>query len=893
MKVKHCRSRHVSAALAFLTLLAAHPVAAQSLVSATGAPGAFLLAGHGAAATIWHDAADFPVVGIAAADFAEDVEQVTGLKPRVVTSPDQLGSGPVIVGTLGHSAVLDRLVQAGKLDVKRVAGQWETFLIATVANPLPGVPHALVIAGSDRRGTAYGVFELSEQMGVSPWYWWADVTPRRSAALYVKAGVTKLGPPSVKYRGIFINDEDWGLQPWAAYTYDPELGDIGPKTYRRVFELMLRLKANTLWPAMHTVTKAFNIYPQDKFLADSFGIVMASSHAEPMLRTNTTEWHDAPQKFDYADNPEGVRKYWEDRVRENGRFENIWTIGIRGIHDSPMVGVSTMQDKVSLLEKVFADQRALLKQYVNPNVEQVPQAFTPYKEVLPIYRAGLKVPDDVTIVWPDDNFGYIREFPQASERTRAGGFGVYYHISYLGAPQAYLWLNTTPPALIWEEMSKAYDLGARRLWILNVGDIKPGEIGTSLFLEMAWDINRWRRDTQQNFLTDWAARTFGPENAREIGAVLADYYKLNYQRKPEHLHWIGGRNQFNWGQVSPLTEDEVWWRLKAFQDLRQRAEALEDKIPEPLRDAFFELVVYPVCGSASYNERYFYSTEYLRAFNTNTPLARSFAARARAAQARLERETAHFNLEIAGGKWNRIMSVEPADDQVGTVRYQLPPLPAENQVPPKEKLLPDPSSAGAPGRMLAAPSASTTVASRAPAARFIAENGVVAMEAEAYTSKVDRNGVAWQTIPGLGRIGSSVAPYPVTAASIPEAKLATDAPRLEYRIEFPAAGSATVTASLVPTFPVNAGTGIRFAVGLDDQPPQVVSFTREAESGRWSEEVLNNTMTGTAQVMIPSPGTHLLRVYMVDPGVVLDRIVLDLGGLKPSYLGPAQTLEGQ
>jgi hypothetical protein len=865
------------------------PLAGQILVSSTERSGDFPLAAKGAAATIWHDAADYTVVTIAATELAEDVERVTNLKPQVVTSPEKLGATPVLVGTLGKSLLVDRLVNAGKLDVKTVAGQWETFLIATVENPLPGVRQALVIAGSDRRGTAYGVFELSEKIGVSPWYWWADVHPRKSAILYVKAGATQVGPPSVKFRGIFINDEDWGLQPWAAYTYDPDLGDIGPKTYRRIFELMLRLKANTLWPAMHAVTKAFNIYPQDKFLADDFAIVMASSHAEPMLRTNTTEWRDAPEKFDYADNPEGVTKYWEERVKENGRFENIWTVGIRGIHDSPMVGVRTMRDKVNLLEKVFADQRALLKQYVNPNVEQVPQAFTPYKEVLPIYRAGLKVPDDVTIVWPDDNFGYIREFPQAFQRNRAGGFGVYYHISYLGSPQSYLWLNTTPPALIWEEMSKAYDLGARRLWILNVGDIKPGEIGISFFLEMAWDITRWRRDTQQNFLRDWAARTFGPDNAEAVADVLADYYKLNYQRKPEHLHWMAEKYQFNWGQVSPFTEREVWTRLKAFQDLRRRVEELNEKIPDAQRDSFYELVAYPIYASASYNERYFYSTEYLRAFNTNTALARSFAARARAAQTRLEHETARFNHEIAGGKWNRIMAMEPADDQVGTVRHQLPAIPAENQVPPEDKLMPDPSvEVTAMSRVLAAP---YTRSKPAATPAFIAVNGMVAIEAENFTNKVDRNGVAWQIIPELGRIGSSVAPYPVTAAGIPEAKLADESPRLEYHIDFPAGGKAGFSANLVPTFPVAPGTGIRFAVGIDKQPPQIITLQREAETGKWLEDVLNNTMIATAQLNVPSAGTHMLCVYMIDPGVAIDRLVLDMGGLKSSYLGPEETRE--
>jgi hypothetical protein len=708
------------------------------------------------------------------------------------------------------------------------------------------------------------------------------VPPKKRAEAYVLPGRYASGEPAVKYRGIFINDEDWGLQPWAALTYDPQLGDIGPRTYHRVFELLLRLKANTIWPAMHPVTKAFNLYPQDKFIADSFAIVMASSHAEPMLRNNTTEWTAPPEDFDYATNPQGVLKYWEERVQANGRFENIWTIGMRGIHDSPMVGVTTMQDKVALMEKIFADQRALLAKYVNPDVTKVPQAFTPYKEVLPIYRAGLKVPDDVTIVWPDDNFGYIREFPGAAERGRSGGFGVYYHISYLGSPQAYLWLDTTPPALIWEEMAKAYDLGSRTLWILNVGDIKPGEIGTSFFLEMAWDIHRWTRTSQADFLADWAARQFGPVHATEIGAILAEYYRLNYQRKPEHLHWTGQQYQFNWGEVSPFTGTELWSRLHAFQALRQRTAQLETAIPEAQKDAFFELVAYPVYGSADYNARYFYTTEYLRDFNANTPLARSYAARARAAQSRIEQETARFNHEIAGGKWNRVIAVEPSDDQLESIRHQLPTLPAENQVAPT--LLPDPDSASA-----SSPAAASGAAP-APGGSFVVRDGVAAMEAEDYTTKVDRGHVAWQVIPGLGRTGSSMAIYPVTAASIDTTRLAQDAPRLEYRVQLPA-GRATLHVNLVPTFSAVPGQPLRFAVGLDDQPPQILAIRRQAEAGAWMQDVLNNTMTASASLEAPAAGPHVLRVYMVDPGVVLDRLVLDLGGLKDSYLGPAETRE--
>jgi hypothetical protein len=396
-------------------------------VSDQARPGDFPLVRGGRAADVVYAAEDFKVVAIAALHFAADVGRVTGRKPAVRTDVSGQGAPVVLAGTLGHNRLIDGLVKAGRLDVTGLRGQWETYLITTVADPLPHVPRALAVVGSDRRGTAYGLFELSEAIGVSPWYWWADVAPRKRSELYLATGTRRFGPPSVKYRGIFLNDEDWGLQPWAAKTFAPAEGGIGPKVYEKVFELLLRLKANTLWPAMHACTKPFNSFPEDARLANDYGIVMGSSHAEPMLRDNVGEWTAPPEEYNHVTNRAGVLRYWEERVTANGRYENIYTLGMRGIHDSPIVGPKTDAERVQTLEQIFADQRALLAKYVNANVTQVAQAFTPYKEVLRLYHEGLRVPDDVTIVWPDDNFGYIRQFPTPAERRRSGGFGIYYH----------------------------------------------------------------------------------------------------------------------------------------------------------------------------------------------------------------------------------------------------------------------------------------------------------------------------------------------------------------------------------------------------------------------------------------------------------------------------------
>src|ERR1044071_3334201 len=440
LKVLSCVSVSLWFKLLLLLLACSQPAAAQGprWVREAGRAGDFALVRDGRAADVLVSAEDFKVVQLAANDLAADVERVTGVRPTVRTELKGLSQPAVLVGTLGKSAFIDRLPEEGKLDAKGLRGHWESFLITTVKDPLPGVPLGLVVAGSDRRGTAYGVYELSQAMGVSPWYWWADVAPVRKRELYVAAGTRRAGPPAVKYRGVFLNDEDWGLQPWAAKTFEPEYDDIGPKTYARLFELLLRLKANTVWPAMHEVTRPFNADPRNAAVADDYAIVMGSSHAEPMLRNNVGDWKDDKALYDYTKNPEGVRRYWEERVRANGRYENLYTLGMRGIHDSAMQGQKSQPERIKLLEQIFADQRAMLARHVRPDVTQVPQVFIPYKEVLADYRKGLKVPEDVTIVSPDDNFGYVRWFPTAEERRRPGGFGVYYHVSYLGRPLSYL-----------------------------------------------------------------------------------------------------------------------------------------------------------------------------------------------------------------------------------------------------------------------------------------------------------------------------------------------------------------------------------------------------------------------------------------------------------------------
>jgi hypothetical protein len=826
--------KHVSLSLALL--LAPALCAQPALLASAPAPDDFPLVRDGRAASFALEASIDPAVTRAVEDVRSDIESVSGIKPAMEHSIPVASRGSlVLVGIVGQSAWLAQLGTAGRLELHALAGAWESFAIAVVPQPFPGVDQALVIAGSDRRGAIYGLYELSAAIGVSPWHWWDDLPPTKKSALSIAAGTHRFGPPSVKYRGLFLNDEDWGLQPWAAHTFEPASGGIGPKTYAKVFELLLRLKANTLWPAMHPGTKAFNAFPENKQLADRYGIVMGSSHAEPMLRNNVGEWTAPSADYNYPTNRSGVLRYWEQRVAENGRYENIYTLGMRGIHDSEMQGPKTDAERIRTIEQIFADQRALLARHVRSDVARVPQMFCAYKEVLDLYRQGLRVPDDVTIVWPDDNFGYIRNFATASERARRGGFGVYYHLSYLGRPLSYLWLCTTPPALIWEEMRKAYDHGADRIWIANVGDLKPAEIPAEFFLQMAWDIDRWRGDTLPGYLRDWATRSFGPENATGIAAALDDYYRFNFQRKPEHLQWwLPGQVP----QPSTLTDAEVRARLDAFAGLHQRVDALRDRIPPDRRDAFYELVAYPMIGAALANERFFEGE-------------RGNLAAAEAADARLATKTSYFNKELAGGKWRGLMSLEPADAQWSSMRLArwTPPARARTPVP--------------------SPAAGT----------------FISLNASRFSAQSPRKGAAWTLIPGLGRTGEAVTVLPSTFASVELADAARKAPRLDYAVEFPAAGSFTLYAHLLPTHPI-AGAALRLAVALEDDAPQLVKLDVGDGEPAWAQGVLDGIRLATTQLTVNSPGTRTLRIYGLDPGVVLDKLVIDLGGLTPSYLGP-------
>lgn len=837
---------------ALLAIAAAAALPCRAELSLAGAPGAgdFILFDGKTAVPLFVETNTDHAVLRAAGDLADDFASVTGVKPGIENQFDATKKIRVIIGTLGESKIIDQLAAGGKLDVAGLRGQWESYALQIVKNPLPGVDAALVIAGSDRRGTIYGIYTLSELIGVSPWHWWADVPVAQKKFLALHGDSFKQGPPAVKYRGIFLNDEDWGLRPWASKTFEPETGNIGPKTYAKIFELLLRLHANYIWPAMHPGTKAFNFYPTNKLVADDYGIVMGSSHCEQMLRDNVDEWDtNRFGDYNYVTNPDGVRKYWEQRVRENGKFDSIWTLGMRGIHDGAMPGGGTQQEKAERLHQIITDQREMLARLVNTNLAQVPQIFCPYKEVLPLYRLMPDIPGDITLVWPDDNYGYIRQFSDARERARSGGAGVYYHVSYWGSPRDYLWLCTTPPALIAEEMTKAFDYGADKVWLVNVGDLKPAELDIEFFLKLAWNPHAWNGTNTYDLLQKQITRDFGAANAPELTSILAEYYRLNFQRKPEHVGFPGN---------NIFSGEDAAQRLQAWRKLSTRVEAVEKNIPQESHDTFFELLGYPLKAAAAMNNK--------------------ILAGAQPTQDEIQQLTDFYNNQLAGGKWRGIMSSNP--------RGQLSP---NSGFVTRSGL----ESGGTLLFTEARPKMTTNNSKANPGADFFEANNLVVMEAEHASAFVPGKDANWQKITGLGYNGGAVSVFPATVAvrSTPE-KILAESPGLQYKIYMQNPGDWKFTVRALPTFSVETGKPQRYAIALDDAPPQIVSlpFSTSENDRRWSENVLRNAAPTASVHPVANPGLHTLKIWMVDPGIVLDAIAAQIGDAPElGYVWPPET----
>ncbi|MDZ7260662.1 MAG: glycosyl hydrolase 115 family protein [candidate division KSB1 bacterium] len=921
----------------------------------------FVLAQKDQLATLYVDSLDYPGVIRAVKDLQADLARVTGRTPTVTHQQAGLGKNVVIIGTIEKSSIMERLIRDGKVEVDQIAGTWESFLIQVVPNPLPGVEKALIIAGSDKRGTIYGIYDLSEQIGVSPWYWWADVPVEHKDALFVKAGRYLQGEPAVKYRGIFLNDEAPSLTGWVKEKF----GNYNHQFYVKVFELLLRLKANYLWPAMWN--NAFNAEDSlNPRLADEYGIVMGTSHHEPMMRAwKEWEWRGHGKgSWDYSKNAEIIYQFWDESIQRTKDYENIITIGMRGDGDEPM----SESANIALLERIVSDQRKIIADRINPNVTAVPQLWALYKEVQEYYEKGMRVPDDVTLLWCDDNWGNIRRLPTEEERQRSGGAGIYYHFDYVGGPRSYKWLNTIPITKIWEQMNLAYHYGANRIWIVNVGDLKPMEFPIEFFMHLAWNPHRWPKENISEYTRLWAEREFGPKYAADIAEIVSRYTKYNGRRKPELLE--------------PTTFSLVHYReaetvLADFKAITARAEQIYRSLPDNAKDAFFQLVLYPTKASAQVTELYItvgknhlYASQ--RRASTN-----DLAAQARAlfqADAELSR---YYNQEMAQGKWNHFMDQthigytywnQPPENIMPSVKeldipvaadlgvaiegsesawpgaLEEPMLPEFSVFNPEHRYIEVFNRGQTPFKFSATTSApwirlSTTKGTvtkelrlwvsidwkKAPAGvangsvkitgpkgkevtikissfnpseptkasldGFVEANGYVSIEAEHYTKKVDAGPVRWEKIEDYGRTLSSMTIFPVTARSVTPPE---NSPCLEYKMYLFHTGTVEVEAIVAPTLNFVPGRGLRYAVSFDDQPPQIITIVPQhfkAQDGNrdWEESVKDSVRKIKSTHTLSEMGYHTLKVWMVDPGVVLQKIVVNTGGVKPSYLGPPES----
>jgi len=947
------RAARLAGAVLLLTLGVTKVAAAigeARFVETKPVAGGFTLAARGNVAALHVDAKEPAGVLRIAGHLQADIERVTGLKPAIEHGAPKAPA--VVIGTIGAGGLVDQLVASGKIDVAAIKDKWDAFLIETVANPFPGVERALVVAGANKRGAIYGMYEISEQIGVSPWYWWADVPVKKSDVLHVKPGRVAEQVPVVRYRGIFINDEAPALTGWV----HEKFGKFDHTFYQHVFELILRLRGNYLWPAMWQPRAFIDDDPENARLADEMGVVIGTTHHEPMMRAHA-EWDRYGKgPWDYSKNEEVLREFWRggvDRVKDK---EIVISLGMRGDGDEPM----SESENVALLERIVKDQRTILGEVTGKKPEEIPQLWALYKEVQGYYERGMRVPDDVILLWCDDNWGNIRRLPTAEERKRSGGAGVYYHFDYVGGPRNYKWINTFRIAKVWEQMNLAWRHDANRIWIVNVGDIKPMEFPIEFFLNMAWAPGRWNPDTLADYARAWAAREFGAEHAAEVAALIDGYTKLNARRKPEML--------------APDTLSLVNYReadrvVAEWRDLTARAEALNAKLPAEARDAFFQLVLYPVKASGVVQEIHvaagknrLYAVQGRAATNTEARRVRELFA--------LDQELVRQYHSLGGGRWNHQMS----QSKMGYTYWQTPNLevaPAVSEAHPYADASPALAIEGSErswpsygaGRAVlpslhvlsggatrwvevfnrglkefsyratadqpwvkispasgsvkeierleiavdwpAVPAGNSvaTITIEAPGLRqtvqlpiekpdvsalagFVETDRHVAIEAPHFARAVNAGGVEWKVLPNFGRTLGGVTTFPVLAA---DSAPGGASPHLEYDVHLKSTGELTVELHCAPSLDFQPGEGLRLAVSFDDQEPQIVKLDTWATLQTWEKSVGDGVRRVVTRHAVEKPGKHVLKVWRVSPGVVIERVIIDAGGVRPSYLGPVES----
>jgi hypothetical protein len=938
--------------LCFLCLLSIELAHAQQ-VFFTYKNDAFVLVDNHVATPILVDQEDFPGVLRAAKSLQSDVHRVTGVPPTLLSSTKHKERKIIIIGTIGKSSVIDALIKEKKISVEDVRGKWESTLVQVIKNPMKGVDQALVIAGSDKRGTIYGIYDLSEKIGVSPWYWWADVTPQTQKSLYVNTGRYVQGEPAVQYRGIFLNDEEPSLGRWAVENY----GGFTHQFYEKVFELLLRHKANYLWPAMWWAS--FNEDdPLNPQLADEFGIVMGTSHHEPMNRAHADwkKYNGSKGAWNYDTNKANLQQFWREGIERMGARETLLSMAMRGDGDEAM----SEETNIALLEKIVKDQRQIIEEVTGRPANQTPQLWALYKEVQDYYDQGMRVPEDVTLLLCDDNWGNNRKLPKLTDAPHAGGYGIYYHFDYVGGPRNYKWLNTSPIARIWEQMDMAYRYGAKKIWIVNVGDLKPMELPISFFLAQAWNPDQFNEGNLQTYTEAWASQQFGKQYAKEIAEILSLYTKYNGRIKPELLS-ANTYSLHHYREFETIVSD--------YNQLALKAEEIAAKIPEQLKDAYYQLVLHPVTACANLNAMYF-----ALAKNTLYATQGRVSANHQANEVhRLFKKDSvisyYYNNVLANGKWKNMMNQthisytywqQPEKDVVPQVHFITPvsnsdmgiyvegnehwwpnakgnpKLPtfhldanesyyielfnrgtqpfsygiktsspwiklskSEGIVTEDERIFLSIDWERMPrGIQFGVVTVESSDGKRIPieihvrnekatnAKVFLENNGVVSIHAENFSRVHNSAKGTWKILKDHGKTSSAITTHPVTEG---ELKI-SDSVSVEYDIHLLDTGSVAITVYTSPTIDFHNTGGLRYAIAINGNSPQIVNIHQNKSPRAWERSVADNIIKTTSHHKIVKPGVQTIHIWRIDPGVVVQKVVVDRGGLKPSYLGPPQSI---
>ena len=796
-----------------------------------------------------------PVVGIAVDMMSSDLEMVLGTKPE---------TGPAASSDI-------RIIQLDRQRVNLSA----LGVPASVADSLRSLKEAfwlgvhkgqLVVVGSDKRGTAYGVLEVSRLAGVSPWVWWGDSVPERRQALEIPDSYSCFQHPSVEYRGFFLNDEDWAFRAWSTQTFSPQDNPetISAQTYREMFKLLLRLRGNTLWPGMHPGTTPFFQVPGARQAADSCAIYIGTSHCEPLLRNNVGEWDVAKRgRYNYITNRQSVLDYWTERLVEMKGSPALYTIGMRGIHDGSMEGVSTLEEKTEALQRVILDQRELISKHINPKVESVPQMFMPYKEVLQIMENGLELPDDVTIVWCDDNYGYMTRLPDPEQQKRSGGHGVYYHLSYCGRPHDHLWLSTLQPGLVYNQMRLAYDNNVRKVWIANVHDPKAAAYNLELFLDMAWDIDCVDAGSVDSHLQRWLCREYGSDASQLLSPALSEFYRLCAIRKPEFMGW-SQVEVADWAHypkgLTPVKDTEFSFSefgneaqryIDDFRSIARAVEMAEGKIRSEQKDAFFAAVKYPVLAAGAMAEKMLYAQKARqRTLTTYAPgvwkqdsIMMASSALSTLAYQKIRSLTDYYNNTMSSGKWKAAMSDAPRH----LYAFWAPVLPValkESEIEGWKRVGDEWKAEGSEreGKDYYASSA----------CEFTRSSGKVT------------------TIRSLG--------HSAAAVSVEKGG------KLEYTFRCDSLeGKAVLRLALIPTQAIDRGD-IRFSATLDGQR-QVFSLKEPYRSETWKENVSRGQARFEMDLNLEK-GEHTLILEALDSNIIFDQWMLDLNANRKFYLFP-------